>query len=167
MSIRFRTIAAGGSLALAAGLGAQAAAPAGPTAPIHQFIDSFNKGDVKAAEAAHTADAVMIDEVPPHVWRGPKAFQDWAAALDKDAKAKGQTDEKVTLGQTVRSQVDGDTAYVVIRATFTYNEKGKPMSEPAQMAFALHKVAGAWKISGWAWTGTVPHAAGGAAKPKT
>jgi ketosteroid isomerase-like protein len=165
MSIRLATFAAGAGLALAAGLSAEApAGVAGPRAPIHQFIDSFNKGDAKTAEAAHTPDAVIIDEVPPHVWRGPGAFRAWVASVDQDAKAHGQTDQKVTLGQLVRIRMAGDDAYVVIRATFTYKEKGKPMSEPAQMAFAVHKVSGVWKISGWAWTGSVPLAAA-AARP--
>jgi hypothetical protein len=46
-------------------------------APIQKFIDSFNKGDVAAAAATHAAgsDLVIIDEVPPYVWRGAKAFQ--------------------------------------------------------------------------------------------
>ena len=43
------------------------AADAQLMAPIHQFIDDFNKGDVKGAAAAHLADASIIDEVPPHL----------------------------------------------------------------------------------------------------
>jgi len=50
------------------------------TAPIHQFIDGFNTGDVKSAYAAYASgDIMIIDEFAPHVWTGPHAAQDWAA----------------------------------------------------------------------------------------
>lgn len=159
------TMSGAAALALAAALTAQAAPPSGPVAALHQFIDAFNKGDVKTAQAAHASDAVIIDEVPPHVWRGPNAFQAWAASLDKAAKAAGDTDQKVTLGAPVRTDVNGDTAYAVVPATYTYKEKGKPMTERAQFAAAMRKEGAAWKLTGWAWTGTVPRAAA-APKPK-
>jgi ketosteroid isomerase-like protein len=160
-----RAIAATFCLVLAAPAASHAASPPGPTATVSEFINSFNKGDVKTAAATHTADAVIIDEVPPHRWIGPNAVQAWAGDLDKDAKAKGQTDQHVGLGKADRVLVDGDTAYVVVPATFTYKEKGKAMVEPAHMAFTLAKGGDGWKISGWTWAGTVPHAAA-AAKPK-
>src|SRR5438309_502209 len=143
------------ALAVATGGSVLAAAPAdGVMTTIKTFIDDFNKGDIAGAAATQAADVAIIDEFPPHAWHG---FKDWTADLEKDAKAHGQTNQKVTLGRTVRSQVDGDTAYVVMAATFTYKEQGKAMVEPAQMAFALRKDAGAWKIAAWAWAGTTPH----------
>jgi ketosteroid isomerase-like protein len=154
-------------LALLAGLPAASAPPASePVAALHQFIDNFNKGDLKAAQAAHAPDVVIIDEVPPHVWRGPNAFQAWAADLDKAAKAAGDTEQKVTLGQPLRSEITGNTAYAVVPATFTYKEKGKPVTERAQMAAALRREGAAWKITGWAWAGTVPRPAAAPATPK-
>jgi len=37
-------------------------------------IDSFNKGDPAAAEAANVSTGVIIiDEVAPHLWQGPGA----------------------------------------------------------------------------------------------
>jgi len=165
------TILAGATLTFAAGqaLAASARAPAsGPVAAVHQFIDNFNKGDVKAAEAAHAPDAVIIDEFPPHVWRGPRAFQAWAADLDKTSKAAGDTEQRVTLGQPVRSEITGDTAYVVVPATYSYKAKGKPTVERARMAVALRKDGAAWKITGWGWAGAPPRPAPAAAtaKPK-
>jgi ketosteroid isomerase-like protein len=152
-------------LALAPTAAAHAASPPGPTATVSEFINSFNKGDSKAAEATHTADAVIIDEFAPHRWVGPGAFSAWAAALEKDGKDKGQSAQHVGLGKADRVLVEGDTAYVVVPATYTYKEKGKAMVEPAHMAFSLAKGADGWKINGWTWAGTVPHAAA-APKPK-
>jgi Domain of unknown function (DUF4440) len=157
-----KMLAATLTLALAAAIGGPAlAAPpdAGVMTPIKTFVDDFNKGDVDGAAAAHAASVAIIDEIPPHTWNGKSAFKDWAAAVDKDAKAHGQTEQKVTLGKTVRSQVDGDTAYVVVAATFTYKENGKAMVEPAQWAFALKKDGDAWKIAAWTWAGTKPRPA--------
>ena len=136
---------------------AAAAANAQLEAPIRQFIDTFNKGDVKGAAATHLAAGVsIIDEVPPHHWQGPKAVETWAADLAKNDKAAGITDEHVTLGAVTREVVSGDTAYVVIAATYTFKQKGAAMREPAHMTFALRKSAQAWKISGWTWTGPNP-----------
>ncbi len=64
----------------------------------------------------------------------------------------------MTLGSTIKSQVDGDTAYVVIHATYAYDEKGQAMAEPASFTFALRHGAAGWKIASWAWNGTTPHA---------
>jgi hypothetical protein len=136
---------------------AAGAANAELQAPINRFLDSFNKGDVKGAAAAHLATGVsIIDEVPPHVWQGPKAFATWVDDLTKNDKAAGITEEKVTLGDVTREVVSGDTAYVVVAATYSFKQKGVAMTEPAQMTFALKKAGDAWKISAWTWTGPDP-----------
>ncbi|HEY1449030.1 MAG TPA: nuclear transport factor 2 family protein [Caulobacteraceae bacterium] len=146
-------------LALAAGLaaGPVLAANAKLEAPIHQFVDSFNKGDMKGATAANAAGGIsIIDEPPPYYWSGPGAFAGWAAAVDKDAKAHSDTDGKVTLGAASRADVTGDHAYVVMPATYSYNEKGVAMREPAHFVFALVREAGGWKIAAWTWAGGKP-----------
>ncbi|HXQ47908.1 MAG TPA: hypothetical protein VN806_14920, partial [Caulobacteraceae bacterium] len=116
----------------------------------------FNKGDIAGAQATNAADESIIDEVPPHEWHGPGAFQAWLADLGKASTAAGQTNEKVTLGQVLRDQIDGDTAYVVVKVTFNYLQHGKPVVEPAEISAALANQGGAWKITGWAWAGEVP-----------
>lgn len=145
-----------GSLSLFA-FGPAMAADAQLMAPVKQFMDSFNKGDAKTAEAAHASGGVaIIDEVSPHVWQGPAAFKAWAAALEADAKAKGQTEQSVTLGEPTREEVSGDRAYLVVPAVYSFKEKGVAMREEAQMTFALQKGAADWKITGWSWTGPKP-----------
>jgi hypothetical protein len=147
-------------LGLAASAGAgQAATASGPVAVVHQFIDTFNKGDVNGAAATHAAGATIIDEVPPHIWTGDGVVKTWAADLEKNDKAAGISGDNVKLGKASRVQVDGDTGYVVVPATYTYKQHGKAMVETASMTFALHKDADAWKITGWSWNGATPHAA--------
>ncbi|MFI4933288.1 MAG: nuclear transport factor 2 family protein [Caulobacterales bacterium] len=129
-------------------------------APINQFIDSFNKGDVAGAAAAHAAtDLTIIDEVPPHIWRGPGAFNAWVSDLMANDKAHGMSGENVVLGTPLKQVISGDKGYVVLAVTYTYKQNGVNMSEPAEMTFALVSGAGGWKIAGWAWDGTEPQKA--------
>jgi hypothetical protein len=155
-----------GALALTLGGAAQAAPKAaGPGAVVKTFLEDFNKGDVAGAEATHVAEPTIIDEVAPHHWQGAGAFKAWAGDLEKAAQAAGDSDQKVVITGTDRTVVDGDTAYVVVRVLYTYKEHKKRMEEPAHMAVSLRQDAGAWKITGWAWTGTTPHAAAPKAAP--
>jgi hypothetical protein len=145
-------------VALAASMAASAAMAANAQleAPIHQFIDAFDKNDMKTAGAAFLPSVTIIDEVPPHYWAGANAFAAWGADLQKDAKAGGLSDMSVTLGKVTDEIESGSDAYVVIEATFAYKQKSGAMREPAHMAYALKKTAAGWKIAGWAWTGTPP-----------
>ncbi len=144
------------ALAAAAMLGAPAAASAadaGPMAAVNAFMTAFNKGDAKAAAATHVADPVILDEPPPHLWKGPGAFEKWAADLGKESQAKGRSQEGVTLGAVKRQEISGDMAYLIVAADYHFLEKGKPFHEPSQMTFALKKTAAGWKIAAWTWTG--------------
>src|SRR5271170_6428823 len=102
-----------------------AAPPVDVTVPIRQFIDGFNKSDTKSAFAAYaTGDITIVDEFAPHRWTGPNAAHEWAADYDKHAAATGVSDGSVKYGAPTRSVVDGDTAYVIVPALYTYKEKG-------------------------------------------
>ena len=147
---------------------AASAQPADPQimAPINKFIDTFNKGDMAGAASAYAsgADLTILAEVPPYVWRGPKAFQSWAADLDSDAKKHSITEPKVTLSAPTRVETAGTDAYVVVPAVYTFKEAGASKRESAQMTFALKKGATGWSIHGWTWTGPRPQAAPAATK---
>ena len=151
-------------LGLAVTIGLCPAARAADTplmAPIHQFVDAFNKGDDKTAAKAFAPGSIsIIDEVPPHVWSGTGALPHWAKALEAGSKAEGLTDEGVTLGEPTRQDVNGNFGYVVVAATFTYKEKGKAMREPAQMVYSLKQLSGHWLITGWTWVGGKAEPAG-------
>jgi hypothetical protein len=54
--------------------------------PVYQFIDGFNKNDTKTAIAACADQTSIIDEFPPHEWRGAGACSNWARAYDTDTK---------------------------------------------------------------------------------
>ncbi len=134
------------------------AAAADVTAPIHQFLDGFNKGDTKSAYAAYASgDVMIVDEFPPNRWFGPNAPQTWAADYDKYAQANSVSDGQVKYGSPTRTEISGDVAYVIIPTTYLYKQHGKPLVEKGQMTFVLNSQAGAWKISAWTWSGEKPH----------
>jgi len=124
--------------------------------PINKFLEAFNKGDMAGAAAAHAKDVVIVDEVPPFLWRGTQALQDWGTALQADSKKNGMSEEKVTLKAPTRIETLGTDAYVIVPATFTFKQKGATMRESAQMTFTLKKEASGWLITGWTWTGPRP-----------
>jgi ketosteroid isomerase-like protein len=124
-------------------------------APIQKFMDSFNKGDMAGAAATHAsvAELSITDEVSPYIWRGAQAFKAWSGDLDADAKKNGITDPAVKISAPTRVETNGDQAYVVVPAVYTFKQGGVAMREAAQMTFVLKKGAGGWLIYGWTWTG--------------
>jgi hypothetical protein len=162
--MRVLIVAAAASVALAAPASAQTDAEL--MAPIQKFVDSFNKGDAAGAAATHApgADLTIIDEVPPYVWRGAKAFQAWNADLESDAKKNGITESMVTLSAPTRTERNVDQAYVVVPAVYTFTQRGAAMREAAQMTVVLRRGASGWLIHAWTWTGPKPQAAAAPAK---
>jgi len=121
--------------------------------PVHQFIDGFNKGDVKSALSACADQASIIDEFAPYEWHGAGACASWANDFGADAKKNGITDGSVTLGTARHIDVTGDRAYVVVPATYAYKMNGKPAKEAgARLTVALQKGAAGWRITAWSWS---------------
>ena len=141
-----------GALALAF-----AAAPAAASdesdvmATVNQFINGFNKGDVKSMVATCASPVSVIDDFPPHAWQGATACSDWWVAFQADAKNQGITAAVVTLKKPLHDEVSMDRAYVVVPALYAYKDHGKPATQPGIMTLALKKSAGSWRITGWAW----------------
>lgn len=128
-------------------------------APVIQFIEAFNAGKVDVALAACAkGDTAIVDEFAPHLWMGPHAVQDWVADFDKNAKATGVSDAKVTYGEPFREEVSGDVAYIVMPTGYTYKANGKAMHEDGQMTVVVVKQDGVWKIRAWTWAGEKPEA---------
>jgi len=139
------------ALVLAAG-SARASDKTDVMAPVNQFIDGFNKGDVKAALATCASPVSIVDEFPPFAWQGATACADWANDFEANAKKNEITDSVVKLGKPRHVQIAADRAYVVVPADYTYKVKGKATSQKGSiMAFALKKSSTGWLITGWSW----------------
>lgn len=122
-------------------------------AAVNQFIDGFNKGDVKTALAACAAQSFIIDEFPPYAWQGPTACADWANDFDANSKKDKITDPVVKLGKARHIDVTGERAYVVVPANYNFKQDGKPMAETGStLTVALQKIAAGWRITAWTWS---------------
>jgi hypothetical protein len=151
--MKYLMLAAGAVFGLSS-MAMPAAAETPLMGPIHQFLDSFDKGDQKtAAKAFAPTGVVIIDEFPPHLWAGPRALSQWSKDLVAANGKQGLAAVKVTLGTATREDIDGDSGYVVVPAVFSFTEKGTAKREAAQMVYTLKQAAGHWLITGWAWTG--------------
>jgi ketosteroid isomerase-like protein len=120
-------------------------------AVVNQWNDGFNKGDTKSALAACADQTSIIDDLPPHEWHGAGACSKWMKDADAYFKKNEITDAVSTLGKPRHIDVAADRAYVVIPASFTYMQKGKPVKETSTVTMSLQKTESGWRITGWAW----------------
>lgn len=121
-------------------------------ASVNQFVDGFNSGDTKTALAACASPASIIDEFGSHEWVGPAACADWARDYAADDAHRGIADGIVRLGKPWHVDVSGNVAYVVVPATYTYKQHGKPVRESGSVwTLVLKKGASGWRIAAWAW----------------
>jgi hypothetical protein len=120
-------------------------------APVRQFVDGFNKSDIKMAQAACNDQSFIIDDFPPHEWHGSGATSKWLNDYNGYARKNGITDGFVTLGKPQHIDVTGNDAYVVVPTNFSLKKRGKVVKEPGLMTLVLHKRGGDWRITAWSW----------------
>lgn len=128
-----------------------------PVSVLSQYIDAFNKGDVKAMAACFAVPGSILDGMAPHLWQGPTATQDWYRDVLIEGKQHGATDYFVTLGEPLHNNVSGDSAYVVVPATMTFKLQGKQITQSgAIFTTAFRRVEHGWRIAAWAWAKGTP-----------
>jgi ketosteroid isomerase-like protein len=121
-------------------------------ATIHQFADNLDPKTIDKALAACDSPTSIIDEFPPHTWSGPSACADWVKAYGEYNQKNGITDADAKIGAPWSVDVDGDRAYAVCPATYTYKQHGKPMKESHPVfTAAFRKTDTGWRISAWSW----------------
>jgi ketosteroid isomerase-like protein len=121
-------------------------------AVMHQWVDGFNKGDMKSSVATCADQTSIIDDIPPHEWHGAGGCSKWWDDFNAFTKANEITNGNVTLGKPRRIDITADRAYIVVPANFTYNMKGKPMKQSGSLVtVAMQKGASGWRMTGWAW----------------
>ena len=91
--------------------------------PVHQFVDAFNKGDVKGATEVCSNITSIIDEFPPYEWHGAGTCRTWLNAYDADAKRNGISAGFVTLAAPRHVDIILEHAYVVVPADYEYTMK--------------------------------------------
>jgi ketosteroid isomerase-like protein len=140
-------------LAALAPSAARASDEADAVAAVKQFIEGFNKGDVKNALAACAPSTTVVDEFAPYLWQGANACAAWANDFDADAKKKGITDAIVKLAKPRHVFVTGDKAYLVVGTSYDYKQGKKKVSQTgATLTAALQKGPDGWRITAWTWS---------------
>ena len=124
-----------------------------PLAAVRQYIESFNKGDVKTMAAMCAVPMSILNGMAPHVWHGPTACEDWYSDAMIEGEHLGATNYFVTLGEPKHNNITGDSAYVVFPTTMTFKVRGKQVTQTAAFfTVALRKLSEGWRIASWAWT---------------
>lgn len=122
-------------------------------ATVHQFADNLDAKTIDKALAACDSPASIIDEFPPHVWTGATACADWAKAFAEYNEKNSITDAVAKIGAPWSVDVDGDRAYVVAPATYSYKQHGKVGKElHAVFTAAFRKTDAGWRIAAWTWS---------------
>jgi hypothetical protein len=118
---------------------------------VHQFVNGFNKGDVKSTAAPCAEQTSIIDDFPPHEWHGAGACSKWFSDFQAFVKASEITDPAITVGTPWHVDVTADLAYDVAPTTSSFNKKGKPVQEMGILTVSLQKSGAVWRMTGWAW----------------
>ena len=125
----------------------------GPLAAVQQYIDGFNKGDADLMAASFAGTASILDGMPPHLWQGPTATRDWYRDVLAEGETHGVSGYFVTLDEPLHNNTTGDSAYVVVPATMTFEVGDKRVTQTgAFFTVALRNQAEGWRIAAWAWT---------------
>ncbi len=121
-------------------------------ATVNLYIGAFNEGDVQAMSSAFADPAAILDGMAPHLWLGPTAAEDWYRDVLIEGQRHGASDYAVTLGEPVHNDVSGDSAYIVVPATMTFNVQGRQVTQTGSFfTVALRKLSDQWRIAAWAW----------------
>ena len=102
------------------------------TAPVHQFVESFNNGDVSTNAAGCANVTSLIDDFPPHEWYGAGACSRWMRDYNADAKKSGLSAMVITLGTPRHIDITADRAYVVVPVYYTNKRHGKEAKKTGQ-----------------------------------
>jgi ketosteroid isomerase-like protein len=139
--------------ALCAGRQTDMAGAAEPVVVVREYIDAFNRGDMKTMVATCADQVSILDGLAPHVWQGPTACEDWYRDVIAAGRREGAEGYFVTPDKPWHVDVTGDCAYVVVPTTMTFSVHGKRVTQSGSVfTVALRKLPEGWRIMSWAWT---------------
>jgi hypothetical protein len=120
-------------------------------APIDRFIAAVLANSPKDIAAEFAPNATIIDDLPPDVFTGPAACEQWYSAFVAENAKQQLAIGYLGHGSPRYLHVSADHAYLVLPADFTYTLGGKYYAESADWTFGLVKAGDDWKIASWAW----------------
>jgi ketosteroid isomerase-like protein len=147
---RMKTLPAALALLPLASMSATASDEADVRSVLHQWSASFNSGDSKTVNSTCAANAIVLDDFPPHVWQGPAACSRWFKDFQAYAAKAAITDANIVEGKTAHLEFDSGYAYLVASVTLSFRKSGKPVTATGVITMALHKGGAGWLITGFA-----------------
>ena len=121
-------------------------------APVRLFVDGFNRADIELAERACAGEMVVIDDIPPFEWQGPRSATRWFRDMTAFGDSFGMSEPSVELRTPRQVIVDGSRAYVVVPIHVQWLEGGRRPTREGWMTLALTQEAVDWRISALTWT---------------
>jgi hypothetical protein len=137
--------------AMAAAMPAASTDNADVMAIAQRWTDAFNRGGFNTDIAPCSEDAVVIDDLQPHVWQGPEACSRWYRAVRAWTEKAAVTIPTIKLGRVRHLDFDAGYAYLVAPVTLSYIKAAKPVIFPGIITMTLHKGESGWRVSGVAW----------------
>ncbi|MDR3517624.1 MAG: hypothetical protein P4M00_17615 [Azospirillaceae bacterium] len=129
-----------------------AALPNDPMSAIEAFRAAMVAGDAKGLADAHVeGDVAIVDKAAPFIWKGPTAVADWMLSMTLYFEERDIREGSIVYHSPITKLVDGDQAYAVVPAVWSYKLKGIPIRHAATITFALRRMPSGWKIAGWSW----------------
>ncbi|MFI6803211.1 nuclear transport factor 2 family protein [Streptosporangium canum] len=123
-----------------------------PMAAVLRYVDAFNHGDAKAMAATCADPMQILDGMPPHVWQGSTASEDWWRDVLAEGEHVGASGYHIALGEPRHVDVTGDYAYVVVPASMRFDLHGKQVTQTGSVfTVALRNVGTQWRLAAWAW----------------
>lgn len=116
-----------------------------------EMMDAFNTRTPSGMTGLYASDATFVDDLSPFVWDGSSAGSRWYAKAMRYLKAHGITDIHGVLGTPVESNVQGNSAYVILPVTWSGTANGKPFTQHGNYTFTLQKTGSNWLITSQTW----------------
>jgi hypothetical protein len=79
-----------------------------PMSAVRQYIDAFNRSDLKMMAATFAVPGSILDGMAPHIWHGASAAHDWYRDVLREGEQHGASGYVVTLGEPTHLNVTGD-----------------------------------------------------------
>ena len=126
------------------------------TTAVTGMVAAVNRIDMPAARAWFTDNAVIVEDIAPYRWEGPNAVEGWLAAMAGSAQRLGVDAISMTLGDPVRIDVEGDSAYALFAGSLTMRTAVDHYLAEGLLTLTLSTCGDRWLIDTLAWSGPNP-----------
>ena len=125
-------------------------------AAVRAMVEAVNRGDMRAALAAFTECATIVEDIPPFRWQGPGAAAGWLTAMAANAARLGVDAIDLRLGEPMRIALEGEDAYALFPGILTLARGQAPLAANGQLTFTLRREGEDWRIDTLVWSGPEP-----------